>query len=564
MPLLPGKLRTPVNQPMPRSRLLLVAGLLALAALLAVNVRRAHAIGMADHPPVWVVDAIPAAVSDLAFGNRDGYTSLKAVSEVYYASLRANNPGLIRDSEMVDRAMAEALKLDAQTMPRETVLLGGDDKGIVDFIKISFRLFGYANGRIIDLYFILLGGSILLLVLSFRETLLPAAIAGAFLVAHYLMLPTVYHHMQLQSVLALRFLPVLPLMACLHCLCFILRPSLTWPGVAALAAQASLLVFGVHLRSVTTWELAIVGLMGIATAFWALVRRPRSAAPVHANLRSYVALAGRPLIPGLCLLLGMTALTGYRKVAYDGRYTKGDQILTRPMWHNLLSGFAFNPEFARRYGFKIDDFSELRATGNYLVEQGREAEWIAMGGHDANFQIKWTLYDPATRDFLFSILRERPGASLATLFYHKPAALGRDLAWLYGFRCDVPDVDLFVSPQLGNAMAIHLEQLTKGVDAHRQRFILWDRIALLAILAFSLLLALAPSAGKAGDGLLALGVLALGSLTPTIVGYPALHTIAEPALMLATVLYVGAILGLSRLLEFTLRRIRSAPSAGRP
>ena len=539
---------------MAKTRLLSAAGLLVLTALLAANIHRARSLGMADHPPIWVVDAIPAALSDLAFGNRDGYTSLKAVSDTYYGSLRANNPTIIRNSEMVDRAIAEVLKLDPRTISRETVLLGGDDKGIVDFIKIAFRLFGYFDEKIIYLYFIVLFASVLLLVLSFRETIFPQAIAGAFLAAHYLLLPTVFYHMQLQSILALRFLPVLPMMACLHCLFFIQRPSLTWPGLGALAAQVALLIFGVHLRSVTAWELTTVGVVGIATAAWSIYRNHRqSPALIHRGMLPYLARVSQPLIPSALLLLGMAGLTGYRSLAYDARYTKGDQILTRPMWHNLLSGFAFNPEFARQYGFKIDDFSELRATGIFLTEHGRANEWEAMGGNTPDFHIKWTLYDSAAKEFLFSILKEHPMASLATLVYYKPAALWRDLAWLYGFRRDVPDVDLFVSPQLGNAMAIHLQVLAKDADDHGLRFILWDRLALLTVIVFSLLLSFELPALKVRDWV-ALGALGLGSLIPTIAGYPSLHTIAESALMFATVVYVGTIFGLSHLFAFTWKR----------
>jgi hypothetical protein len=455
---------------------------------------------------------------------------------------------------MVDRAIAEVLKMDPRTISRETVLLGGDDKGIVDFIKIAFRLFGYSDEKIIYLYFALLFGSVLLLVLSFRESLFPQVIASAFLVAHYLILPTVYYHMQLQSVLALRFLPVLSMLACLHCLFFIQRPSLTWSGLVALVAQVALLIFGVHLRSVTAWELTTVGVVGIATAAWSIYRiRRQTPSPLRAGILPYLAKVSRPLIPGALVLLGMTGLTEYRRLAYDERYMQGDQILTRPMWHNLASGFAFNPELARHYGFKIDDFSELRATGIFLTEHGRAQEWEAMGGTTPDFRIKWTLYDPAAKEFLLSILREHPMASFATLIYYKPAALWRDLAWLYGFRRDVPDVDLFVSPQLGNAMAIHLQVLAKNVDDHGLRFILWDRLALLTVFVFSLLLSFELPVLKIGDWV-ALGALGLGSLIPTIAGYPSLHTIAEPALMFATGLYVGAIFGLSRLFAFTWKR----------
>src|SRR5262249_22592875 len=133
---------TPMNRP----RLVSAAGLFVLLVLFGINVMRAWALGMGYYPPLGVVDAIPAALSDLAFQNRDGYTSLKAVSRVFVTSLQINPKfrfGEIRllDGEMIDSAIGEVLTLNPDTVPRETVVLEADgDKGVNDLVKLSFKI----------------------------------------------------------------------------------------------------------------------------------------------------------------------------------------------------------------------------------------------------------------------------------------------------------------------------------------------------------------------------------------------------------------------------------------
>jgi len=526
---------------MVRPQLARFLGLLTLAALFAANIGRTVSLGMQDYSPIWVLDAIPAALSDLAFGQRGDYASLKVVSSTYYGYL-SNHP---HDSRGVAEAVRQVLSLDPSRMSRETILLGGDDKGIVDFVKIAFRLFGYASERIIVVYYLLLFISIALLVLANGETLLPQLIAGTFLAGHYLILPMVFFNLQLQSVLALRFLPVLGMMACLHCLFFVHRPDISSVKLAALAGQAALLLFTVHLRSVAMWEIGVVMIYGAAAWTMSLFRPPSS----NNGNRAVV------LLPAGLLAAGLLALGGYRRLAYDERYLRGDQIATRPIWHNMLSGLAFDPVLADEYKFKVDDLSELRAVGIYLTERGRIEEWKRMGGTSPGYsRIRWASYDPAARDFLFSIIRSQPGEFIAAFAKHRPLALIRQLSWLYGLRREIPDVAVFVSPELGKAMEIQLTALQKALDERGLRFVLWDRLALFAILAFALVLSLDPRP-PAESGWPPFLILAVGSLIPAFIGYPSMHTIAEPALMIASLLYSSAAVALAGLV----RLVRGKP-----
>jgi hypothetical protein len=242
-------------------RLLCSASFFILLVLFAANVIRAHTLGMGYYPPMWLVDAIPPALSDLAFENRDGYTSLKAVHDVFYASLQSNNPNLPRDATMVDRAIREVMALNPNAVPLQTqVLASQDDKGIVDLVKISFRLFGYKAASPLYLYFVLLFLSVLIFAATFNTTFFHTVLA-AFLVAHYLFLPTVFYHMQLQSVVVPRFLPVLSMIACLHCIVFATRSMFTVLELMALALQVGLMIFVIHTRSIAMWQVVIVAVM---------------------------------------------------------------------------------------------------------------------------------------------------------------------------------------------------------------------------------------------------------------------------------------------------------------
>jgi len=523
-----------------RSRRTLAARLVGASVVLilfAANIGRMFSLGMEDRPPIWVVDAIPIALSDMVFGHRNDYTSLVAVDTVFYNTLESP-PGLKHDSNLVARAIANVLALDPRTISRESKLpgrtLGTDDKGIVDFVKVAFSLFGYANERIIYLYFIFLFISISLLLLSFGETAFPPLAVGAYLAAHYLILPMVYYNGQLQSVLALRFLPVLGMMPCLHCLYFALRPRATAASLGALAVQVLLLAFVLHMRSVTAWEMAIVAVAGAAaTLRVASIRRRSSPGPTSQALGRFDLLG--PLIPAGLIIVCVLGLRVYRQTIYDVRFSQGNQMVTRVFWHNILSGLAFDPALAARYNLKVDDFSEKRAVGVYLTATGRADRWQAMEGGTP--RLHWIDYDRAAGELFWAIGRHDTADFLATALYYKPLALAHDLAWLYGFQREVPDIDIFVSPEIGRIMEVELKGLQGSLDRHGQRFILWSPPTLLLVIAFSALLLLQPTRVPPRDWV-PFAILAAGSLIPTFVGYPGLHAIAEPAIMCAAVLFV--------------------------
>jgi len=537
-----------------RDRLATILGLLLMAFLFAANVWRMFSLGMDKHPPFWVVDAIPPALSDLRFGGRGDYTVYNDVSDVFYKALRAQSLALDHDSGMVQRSMAAVMALDPSRISRKTVLLGGEDKGIVDFVKIAFRLFGFDCRRIVYLYYAILAGSLSLLVGSFAANRSVITFACAFLTGHYLLQPIIFSNPQLQSVLALRFLPVLALMACLHSMLFAQRPVLSPGGIAALVLQVLLLIFAVHLRSVTLWQIAVAVAFGVAVA-GVTARRQFKASDGSglAVLRNSVARYIPHILPAILLVAGLLALNVYRHRSFDVRYLRGDQPTTRVFWHNILSGYAFNPNLAGTYGLKIDDSSEARAARAFLVENRRAAEWTALGGTPVDkpwvwgtgfYRLRLTAYDRVAGELFWSIVLTHPAEAIATFVFYKPAALLRQLAWVYGFRREMPDVPVWVSADIGDAMAVQLADVQKTVDSGGSRLTLWAPTACLTILVLTLVQVLQSRLSSPLEWLPA-AALVLGSIIPSIVGYPGLHTISEPVLLFAAAIFSAVSVSLS-------------------
>jgi hypothetical protein len=204
-----------------RARLSSLLGVILAVGLFALNLLRVGNLEMGQGPPIGVYDAIPPALSRLAFSSGDGYRSLKSVSDRFYVAMR-NQP---HDSITIERAISAVRRLGPGWISRGTILLGSDDKGIVDFVTTSFWLFGYHRSGVLFLYFILLGFSCAISLGAQSGAFSSQVVVGAFLGSHHLILPMVFHFQQLPSMLALLFLPGLSLVACFHSLSFSQHPT---------------------------------------------------------------------------------------------------------------------------------------------------------------------------------------------------------------------------------------------------------------------------------------------------------------------------------------------------
>jgi hypothetical protein len=504
----------------------LLPGLLAVilvGAAFGITAGRSLSLELQAQPPVWVVNAIPAALSELYFGHRKRYVD----------SLPERNPS----AKAVNLSMRKVREINPSRVGTAYILMGPDDKGIVDLVELSFLLFGYAAENVTLLYFVILAASCVLYVAAFWRSPSQLLLVAAFLAMLYLALPMVAYHGQLRSVLALRTLPVLSMVACLHCLVFMassLRGRVSAWQIGLVALQIALLTFTVHLRATTLWQVLTV--IGFAIVVL-LAARFRLFGVTTVNWRSTVAAVGSTV--GL-VVAGYVGIQLYQTYGLPEEYRRGEEIATRVFWHNIFSGLAYHPDFAERYQLRIDDSSIFAATRDYLAETGRLDLWRDMGGEEPDFSgLKFTKYDPVVREMLLARCTIHVGECAEAMLYYKPVALAGNLAWLYGLRSLPPDLDIVVSRTYGDPQVkSQTIAATEQMDRAGQRAYLWTPIVLLVILPFALLLTREPR-WSIWASAAAVVALTAGSLIPTVIGYPVAHTILEAALTFGMLLYFG-------------------------
>ena len=582
------------------ARLASIVGVMLIVAAFGMLISRSVELEFHNRQPFWVADAIPAVVSELYYGHQKRYTALESVNRRFHgrvdrevATARTINAALRRLEETANEDPGTAI-----------VLLGPDDKGIVDLIKGGFLLYGVRTESIVTFYFTLLLLSCVLYVLAFWRSPSALLLLAGFLGMFYLVMPMIMHNGQLRSILALRVLPILSIVACLHCLLFMangLYARVSALQVVLVALQVLLITFTIHLRSTTLWQVATILGFGavvlVVPVAWRIMasrgrgkaltpRPPLPAAGEGENTgqfgpaplsraqgrggrgphgRNDEGLGVRAALLAIGLMVaGYLGLQAYHAVALPEEYRRGDEIATRVFWHNIFTGFAYHPELQPRFEVWLDDVSIMAATGRYLVETGQSDRWLDMGGTlpvsdpvtspASDFEgVKFAKYDPAVREMLVARCSTFVRACLETFLWYKPVSLLGNLAWLYGFREQPPDLDVTVSPYFGDILKRQFLGITDGLDGRGWRAYLWTPRVLLIVVPFVVLL-LTETRQRTWAALGAVVGLALGSIIPTVAGYAAPHTISEPAIVGGMLVYLGLGVGVAAGLRSALVR----------
>src|SRR5690349_9836996 len=106
--------------------------------MFGLTLHRAISLDMDLKPGYWAVDAIPAALSKLAFKHEIKYAENTTVRNVFQNELTKNAGNL----NNVNISIAETLKVPKDQITKSYNLLSNDDKGIVDLVTMAFQTFG--------------------------------------------------------------------------------------------------------------------------------------------------------------------------------------------------------------------------------------------------------------------------------------------------------------------------------------------------------------------------------------------------------------------------------------
>lgn len=508
-----------------------LTGICLALVLLAFVISLGAALRLKMHtePPYWVYAAVPPALSNVEYGH-ERYKSLNFVHDIYFGQLTSN---YARD---INRIVAEILAKHPVADNRSDRILPSDDKGIVVLTEMAFRLFGYRVEGVLYLYYIILGLSAALFAYSYRHNPQALLLLASFLLLHRMILPMIKYDAQLGGITALRCMPVLAMIACMHCILYFFESRADGKKVAALILQIAIMVFVLHIRSTTMWELALVAGVSVMALLW-------RKGPVAGQLARLPVLKNRwpSAVPLAVMIFMLLLLNLHRTYGFPEEYHRSGEAITRPFWHNIYSGFAFHPAMAERYQLKVDDFTVLLATKQYLLENNRADAWEAAGGNSPNYTgMRWKAYDDAVRDMLFARCQQHFSECLTTLVYYKPLSMIKNVLWVSGWIKLPPDVDKFVSrfPEIGTVVKEQFIETSRQLDRHKERGRMWLRYMSAMIAAFALLTLLRRRKDELLPVLTTAGVLAAGSMAPSIVGYAAPHTIAEAALAIPLLLVV--------------------------
>ncbi len=492
---------------------------LAICAIsYCISLNSALSLRMDKEPPYWVTAAMPPAISKIIFGGRQ-----YMVYDFIHNKFAAMGMGI--DAQRINAAISELATTPLPLSAKELVL-SGDDKGIVVISEIAFNIFGYKVEGVLYIYYLILLISGTIFCYAYRNNPFALLLLASFFLCHRLIQPMIKYDGQLGGLTALRCIPILAFPAVMHCLLFFWEKRVTFLKILMLFIQIGIIVFTVFVRSTAMWELFVIAIIGILALIF------NFGPNVNLGSKVYSARCSALLALGASILL-MTLLKVHLSYGFPEEYYRGDQIVTRVIWHNIYSGFAFNPNFVQRENLHVDDFTILEATEEYMKQSGRELEWEKVIGPSTDYTtINWASYDALVREMTYEKCKSYPIDCTLTIIWYKPVSLIKNLLWVYGFQKYPPDMDVFVSlhPEIGTVVKNQFIFASDQLDLKRERGAPWViRLALFALF-FAVAGYIYPINSLIYPVLFSVGVLNIGSLAPSLVGYPAPHTIAEIAL----------------------------------
>ena len=315
--------------------------------------------------------ALPVCISDLYHHKDADYTAHAEVRNqashyrytVFKEPYRAASP-----------AIAAMMSVPI-TQPEQISFWGYDDRGLADFCKIAFTLFGPDLAAFSKFWLTILMLSAALFLLGLGKHPVAPVVLWFSLLSVYLSL-ALYSFMETPVALheerAFEFLSYL---SALHIALFPhLVARVDRRTMVGLLGQVAVFTFLYHCRSSIGWQLLPIA----ASALLALVLRFGSLRASWRRGRQGMAPALLSFLPVIITVIGLIALSGYRHATYHQAYF--DEQGGRNFYHNALMGL---------HGMVIDGEPSLEISDGLV----KEAVKSFAARHD----------DSQTNDFMYDV-----------------------------------------------------------------------------------------------------------------------------------------------------------------
>ena len=404
-----------------------VAAMVSCAALLFIAFRIGCLRGL-DYTigtDAWgrMLFGIGGAITDQVFGIKgyalgrtiEGILSLNGLTgdAATLQNLGVSYPANLRNPVLIQDAIEQAAS--SPYGPGALRGASGDDPGFIDFVKLSFALFGQTILSLYLTYFVLVAIEIAAFLVAFWNRPSCLALLTAVLVAHACMINSSLfdHDIGLGSVNNPRFLSTLAIIPALHVAMLVIwREPMTLSGIILVAIQSVLAALAIWIRSSAAW--VIIALLALL------------AGSLIIDLRRRREGWGRSLVSSWPIAIFLAVVAGHAifvRQTLNPVYAEQGEVSYHNFWNLLLDWMQVHPDLDKKFGTLFDgvkgDGMSLSASRVYLQRHPSEEQPTDR----VDGRLTLAAVEKYSRAVLFEIARQDPMLVAQTFFYYKPRLL---------------------------------------------------------------------------------------------------------------------------------------------
>lgn len=406
----------------------------AVFAAFCIGVRRDFPTTIGDGNWGRAAFAIGAALTQMQHGGY-GYVTAEVVDQIlragglttdptYLEPLGLHAPDNLRDPTAINNAIRKAAAFNWPFNPDNPDEVRGaynDDIGFVDYVRLSFGLFGY---NIISLYlgyFVLFGLSVCVFAIAFREETVPIVLMAIVTLAHAALFASGFFAPGIvETVADPRFLSILAVLPALHIGLFVAeRRRFSAASAIGIAIQSALIAFSLLIRATVLWALVALALLSLGVLFTSWRKGEVG------RLRSLWPLA----ILGSVLIIH----AWHVQMSLHPRYHAKGDLGRHVVWHSIFSELANHPDWPAKYAAQfqhaVGDELPPTAAKLYLIRNppDRPEEVYLTADRQHLTGAAWETY---TRKAFFEFFMNDPRFVIESFLLHTPRLLYRRLSTL--------------------------------------------------------------------------------------------------------------------------------------
>jgi hypothetical protein len=385
--------------------------------------------------------ALAIAISDMRYGLHRGYVGYRVVfdalekggitkKEALVKALGRTYPEQLTDRTLVNQAIQSALHTvvpsDVSFADRSLISMETAEIGLVDYYKLSFRLFGFQVESAFYLYFVLLGISVAAFILAHWRSRAALVVPILFLAAGNIVLDTgLLDQINSQTVVNPRFVSTLGLLPGFHILLMMLdgrRPTV--PQIVLACGQATIFEFVFSIRATLLWLVVFIAAIAIVQIAIAFARRNMAGGSAGMSVGSLSKqLVAARLWPVMVLVLGVWTYQTALAAKMHPSYELEDFVPYHLRYHNALLGLSLHPQWQQLFGKDYygtqGDTLGFVAGVLYLMDNYDVPESYYLSPLSATYMMR--LDDRMKRNAYFQFIRRHPWFVVEAHFYKAKA-----------------------------------------------------------------------------------------------------------------------------------------------